>query len=148
MNYKYECSWSPHDGWHFSLGKKRLWEASTGYIVAEIHTWREYSEDKLKPGQKHEGYRNHEHFTELEDALNFMRTGEIPTYYIVNSRFQPLSYFASNDFVTKKQLRFRKRDCISYRNKKEALEYLAIIQSECRQKGQAQSLKVSTLCKW
>jgi len=60
IEYKYECYWSQHDGWHFSFGNKRLWQGKEGYRVANLN------ED--------DGYTNHKTFIDLEEALEYMRT--------------------------------------------------------------------------
>ncbi len=137
VSYKYDCSWRDNDGWHFSFGDKRLWQASKGYIVADL-------DESLEVGE----YKNHEHFTDLDDALTFMRTGKKVSYYIINQSRQPLSSFDFNNTVTKQQLKFRKRDCTSFQNRAEAEQYLVYIKKECRQRAQANCLKVSTKCIW
>jgi len=63
--YKYDAVWNGHDGWHFSFGTKQLWEIQRGYMVADL---------KEKDGR--EQYQNHEEFTDLSEALKFMRTGK------------------------------------------------------------------------
>ena len=62
VDYKYDCSWSQHDGWHFSFGTKRLWQDRNKFIVADL-----IEVDSI------EQYQNHKHFTDLEDALQYMR---------------------------------------------------------------------------
>jgi len=63
-------------------------------------------------------------------------------YVIVNRQGIPLSGFDSNDMVTKHQLKFRTRDWYSYSTRKEAQAHLKHIRKECRQKGEANALRI------
>ena len=63
--YKYELYWSENSGWHSSFGNKRLWENRTGFVVAD-----------LVEVNRVEQYQNHEKFDNMQDALDFMRTGK------------------------------------------------------------------------
>lgn len=63
--YKFEAEWNGHDGWHFCFGTKHLWEIRNGYMVADL---------KEKDGR--EQYQNHEEFTDLSEALEYMRTNK------------------------------------------------------------------------
>ena len=66
IEYKFESYWSEQDGWHFSFGNMKMWEEKDAYIVAE---------------ERGDAYRstyvNHKVFENIQDALNYMRTGKI-----------------------------------------------------------------------
>ncbi len=63
--YKYEAYWSDHSGWHFTFGNKRAWQSGDDFMVAE-----------LVEKDDREEYANHEKFDNMQDALDYMRTGK------------------------------------------------------------------------
>jgi len=63
--YQFECYWSQNDGWHFSFGTKKLWQSKGVYIVADLIM------DNICAK-----YQNQEKFTELQEAIDYMRTGK------------------------------------------------------------------------
>ena len=70
------------------------------------------------------------------------------SFYIVNKKHQPLSSFDSNNLVTPNQLKFRKRDCMSFGNREEAQRTLDSIVKNCRQQKQSSKLFISDDCIW
>ena len=64
--HKFDAEWNNVDGWHFSYKTKRLWEIKTGYVVADLI--------EKEGGNKR--FESHERFTDLADALDYMRTGK------------------------------------------------------------------------
>jgi hypothetical protein len=72
--YKYEAEWNGVDGWHFYFGTKQLWEIKTGYMVADLLPNDVISGDDCNSSG--ESYQNHEEFTDLSEALEYMRTGK------------------------------------------------------------------------
>lgn len=72
--YRYEAEWSEADGWYFSFGDRKLWQTGKDYIVADL-----IHEDHINLhdcDDKGDSYRNHEKFTDLAEALEYMRTGK------------------------------------------------------------------------
>lgn len=67
IKYKYEGYWSDQSGWHFSFGKMRMWQNCSDYIVAEV---------RIEKGWEGERYSDHEKFDNMDDALDYMRTGK------------------------------------------------------------------------
>ena len=65
--YKFEAEWNHVDGWHFRFGKKRVWGTSKGYMFSEL----------LPVDSDFESFQNHKEFLDLENALNYMRTGKL-----------------------------------------------------------------------
>jgi len=65
IKYSYDAYWSDYSGWHFSFGKKRMWQNCGNYVVAELIVI-----DKV------EQLQNHEVFDKMDDALDYMRTGK------------------------------------------------------------------------
>ena len=68
-------------------------------------------------------------------------------YFLVNKYLQPLSSFDDNNTVTNNQLKFRTRDCITFRSKKEAQARLDYIKKTIR-KGSADTLTISDYAKF
>lgn len=81
---------------------------------------------------------------DLDDAINKLSE----QYYIVNLKNQPLSQFVVNDLVTRNQLKFRKRDCISFPDKEQADLFLQTILRTCKQRLLARSLTITNTCTW
>lgn len=67
IKYKFEAYWSDQSGWHFSFGNKRMWEIETGFMVGE-----------LVEINRVEMYQHLEEFDNMQDALDYMRTGKRP----------------------------------------------------------------------
>ena len=69
--------------------------------------------------------------------------GAMMQFLIVNERSYPLSSFYANDCVTAHQLKFRKRDYMTFSTHKEAEDYLVYVQERCKQKAEAHRLRIA-----
>ena len=64
--YRIILRWTTEKGWEASRGKKRMWETRTHFIVADLIT----------RGDKTQWFTNHERFTNMQEALHYMRLGK------------------------------------------------------------------------
>lgn len=66
-------------------------------------------------------------------------------FYIVNQRQEPLSAYYRNATY---QLRFGRKDCITFSNESEAGQFLQHIRETTKHKKKAANLQVSAYAKW
>ena len=76
VHYKLECIWSQKDGWHFAFGNKRMWEISQGFVIADYVEECDVGKPTKESEYKQKWYANHEQFLLMQDALDYMRTGD------------------------------------------------------------------------